>query len=49
MIWLGMLFGANWRVVETYIGTYGWVITGILAIILIWWLIRRKRKAKTDA
>lgn len=49
MIWLGKLFGANWRVVESYMGTYGWVITGILAILLVWWLIRRKRKAKTEA
>lgn len=46
MIWLGMLFGANWRVVESYIGTYGWVITGALAVLFIWWLIRRKRKSK---
>lgn len=48
MIWLGKLFGANWRVVESYMGTYGWIITGILAILFIWWLIRRKRKPKTE-
>jgi len=49
MIWLGMLFGANWRVVESYMGTYGWVITGILAIVVIIWLIRRKRKPKAGS
>ncbi len=48
MIWLGKLFGANWRVVESYMGTYGWIITGILAMLFVWWLIRRKRKPKTE-
>lgn len=46
MIWLGMLFGKNWRTVETYIGTYGWVITGVLVALVVWWLIRRRKKAK---
>ncbi|MDZ4744520.1 MAG: DedA family protein [bacterium] len=46
MIWLGMLFGKNWRVVESYIGTYGWVITGIIAVLIAWWLIRRWRASK---
>lgn len=44
---VGTHLGSRWRDIDSYIATYGWIITGILvvAVAVIWW---RKRKRRTE-
>lgn len=44
LIWGGMLLGTNWRNIDGYVGTYGWVITALIVAIVAIVVIRRKRR-----
>lgn len=51
LIYAGSLFGANWKVIDEKISLYGYVIFPIMAVIILFFVIRyfvnKKKKAKT--
>ncbi|HLP27758.1 MAG TPA: DedA family protein [Candidatus Didemnitutus sp.] len=47
LLTIGVNVGERWRDVDQYISAYGWVVTGLLAIVLTVW-IYRKRKRRTE-
>jgi membrane protein DedA with SNARE-associated domain len=44
LLWIGMQVGTRWRMVDTYLSAYGWIITGILALGVIVWYVRKRRR-----
>ncbi|MBM4178854.1 MAG: DedA family protein [Ignavibacteria bacterium] len=49
---IGMQLGERWRDVDTYIATYGWIVTGLMAIVVIafyWRRTKRKRQTRKSA
>lgn len=47
LLWLGSIAGERWRDVDQYLSTYGWVVTGLLAVAVVVWFLRNRRKAST--
>jgi membrane protein DedA with SNARE-associated domain len=41
----GRLLGRNFTKIHKFLGPTGWIILGLLAAALAWWLIRRKRRS----
>jgi membrane protein DedA with SNARE-associated domain len=41
----GRLLGRNFTKIHKFLGPTGWIILGLLAVALAWWLIRRKRRS----
>jgi membrane protein DedA with SNARE-associated domain len=52
LLYLGMLFGSNWKRVIEYLALYTKVATIIAAIVIalcLWWYLRRRRNATSSA
>ncbi len=48
---IGRLLGENWEVVRGYLRTYGWVIMGLVAVMIVIQVIRwriRKGDGESD-
>jgi membrane protein DedA with SNARE-associated domain len=46
---VGRLLGRNWQVVRGYLETYGWFITGTIAVFVVIQLIRLRRRRAVRA
>jgi len=45
MLFAGQHLGANWRNIEDVLSTYGWVVSGLLVLLLAVWFIRKRRRS----
>lgn len=41
----GQQLGANWRSIEGTLSTYGWVVTGLLVVLVGVWFYRKRRRS----
>ena len=46
LAWLGRLLGANWQMVEHYLGPVSYAVLGLLAAVFIFWITRRRHWQK---
>jgi membrane protein DedA with SNARE-associated domain len=44
LIWIGMQVGTRWREIDKILSAYGWVVTGIIATIVIIFIVRKLRR-----
>lgn len=45
LILVGMQVGSRWREVQSFLAAYGWVVIGLIILILaVWYLRKRKRR-----
>lgn len=47
LAWLGRLLGRNYEAVSNYLGPVSYVVLGAIALVIIAWLVQRKRSGKT--
>jgi membrane protein DedA with SNARE-associated domain len=43
LLWGGSQLGARWRDIEGLLSTYGWIITGLLVLVIVTLIIRSRR------
>jgi membrane protein DedA with SNARE-associated domain len=48
LIYIGMQVGSRWREVDALLSVYGWVVTGILVIVVAVWLIRKRKRRSRE-
>jgi membrane protein DedA with SNARE-associated domain len=49
LAFLGRLLGQNYSAVERYLGPTTYVVLGVIAVVAVVWVLRRKRQQATDA
>lgn len=47
MLLIGEQLGARWRDIDGILATYGWIVTGIIALAVGIWFIRKRRSRST--
>lgn len=47
LIYAGSALGENWRTIDSWLSVYGWAVTGVLAVtVLVWFIRKRKRRSQ---
>ena len=46
ILFLGMQAGSRWREIQTILSAYGWIVLGLIVLIVVgrWWYKKRKRQ-----
>ncbi len=44
LIYAGSALGENWRTIDGWLSVYGWVVTGALAVAVIVWYVRKRKR-----
>ena len=48
LVYLGFLAGKNWEIIRIYVEKFGWVIAGIILVVIIWYIVHKIRKIKNE-
>jgi len=46
LVYLGFLAGENWEIIRIYVERFGWIIAGIILIVVIWYVGHKIKKLK---